>query len=143
LSEQIAHRFFRGAFDVPRLQFAFALVFGDFLVALAADAFEDFLANLAGIADAADANVNEIDAVFIADPLLQARQGLRLQSGQGVVHPGAAVASRRDADQIVHRQLHDRGAELTVDARPENVPRALRRAEARDESAHGVAAGDL
>ena len=76
----------------------------------------------------AKANIDEVDAVFLADLFLQPREQTIVKSAERLVDASATrLIAGIDADEIVHPHLADGGPELAVDARPENRPRPFRR----------------
>src|SRR5262249_12671406 len=130
--------------DVARPQLTFALVLGDLLAALAADALEDRSTHVNGMIESAQANVHEIDSVLRVQGDLQV--GEQLLSQVIGADLDQLLARRRiigDVDKVVHAQLANGGAELAVDARRENRPGAVGAADALDESIDGAGIADF
>src|SRR5437870_2684215 len=149
VSQDGAGLVFRLATDVFGQLLAFALIFGDLLVALAADAVKDGTANLRRVVEAPQANVDQLDAVGPAGVITQALPvgaraavGLLEQPPAQPLHALLDLSGRCDADQFVQFQVADLGAKPAADALAENGFSAVGGAHGPNEAVDSFDVGD-
>src|SRR5207247_3941390 len=135
--------------DVFGQLLAFALIFGDLLVTLAANAVKDGAANLRWVVEAPQSDIHQLDAVGPAGIVTQALPvgaqaavGLLEQPPAQPLHALLDLGGRCDADQLVQFQVADLGAKPAADALAENGFSAVRGAHGPNEAVDSFDIGD-